>query len=607
MMKRILAFDGGGTRTRAGLYDYDGLLLAEAEGGPSNPVDLGMSGCLASLEELARYLAEDADGEVDMMVAALSGAGAQKLREELGPLLAHEFNVRTAIVTSDTVSVAEANFHGHEGILAIAGTGSAVMVRNASGALTQLGNRGPLVGDGGGAYRIAERALREAARAYDGVTEPTLLLNALATAAHVSDFDDLKLWARDVTKAQVAALALAVTNAAADGDATAIACVRAEADALAELVAVARARHELQPDSPIYVTGGVYANCALYRDAFAEGLAARGVTTTPQTPPTDGHAAAVRLAFADRLPRDAEAYESTGESPLAPTEHRLIAEKQIDELTALQIVELMNREDGRTVDAVARVKRSIAKAIERIAHAFAEGGRLIYVGAGTSGRLGVLDASECPPTFGVGPEQVVGIIAGGEDALRSSVEGAEDDEERGAIDLRAYAPSALDVVCGIATSGTTPYVLSALAEAKRVGAGTVMVCCNPKVRDVADVVIRLDTGAEVLAGSTRLKAGTATKMVLNQITTGAMTLSGFVFEGLMVRVKPVNAKLRRRAIRIVGALTTRSDEDAAVLLRDAGDRIPVAVLMGRLGIDAGEAEKRLADAGGELRAALHLE
>jgi N-acetylmuramic acid 6-phosphate etherase len=270
------------------------------------------------------------------------------------------------------------------------------------------------------------------------------------------------------------------------------------------------------------------------------------------------------------------------------------------------MVRLMNREDARVAEAVAREEDAIAQAIEHVARAIQHKGRLVYVGAGTSGRLGILDAAECPPTFGAPPDQVIGLIAGGDRAVRQSIEGAEDDAGAARSDLAALEPALgeRDVVIGITASGTTTYVLAALEEARERGAATVLLCCNSTRKKAAPLVIALDTGPEVLQGSTRLKAGTGIKMVLNMISTGAMARSGRIFEGMMVSMQPVNKKLRSRACRIVSVLTGLDETSASALLEQAGDRIAVAILMARRSLDAGEAASRLSAAGGSLHAAL---
>lgn len=289
-----------------------------------------------------------------------------------------------------------------------------------------------------------------------------------------------------------------------------------------------------------------------------------------------------------------------------PTEGHRPGRRPLDCMSALEIVQTMNGEDAGVVAAVGREAQPIAAAIDTVAQAFRKGGRLFYVGAGTSGRLGALDASECPPTFGVDATTVVALIAGGDVALRCSAEGAEDRAEQGVGDLRSLAPplNPADVVVGISASGTTPYVVAALAEAKRVGAKTVLLCCNPNLCQQADLVVAVDTGPEVLAGSTRLKAGTAAKMVLNMITTGAMALSGRVYQGRMVGLRPSNAKLRRRAVRMVAELAGMDEARAASALAEAHDDIAVAVLMEQQRLGYAEASDKLERFCGNLRAAL---
>lgn len=291
---------------------------------------------------------------------------------------------------------------------------------------------------------------------------------------------------------------------------------------------------------------------------------------------------------------------------LPTTEKRNPRSENIDERSTLEIVTLINEEDMLVPEAVARERQRIAEAVDVIVERFERGGRLFYVGAGTSGRLGVLDAAECLPTFGIAPDRVIGIMAGGEAALRRSMEGAEDDRAQAARDLAALEPplNENDLVVGITASGTTPYVLAALEHADAAGAHTVLVTCNPECDGGASQVIALRTGPEVLAGSTRLKAGTATKMVLNMISTGAMALSGHMYEGWMVGLKPVCAKLERRALHIIQALTGKDREEAAGLLKSAKGRIPVAVLMAQKDLDPRAAAALLARARGSLRSAL---
>lgn len=285
------------------------------------------------------------------------------------------------------------------------------------------------------------------------------------------------------------------------------------------------------------------------------------------------------------------------------TEQRNPRSERIDRLAPPAIVELMNQEDRAVPEAVGRVGPAIARAIELAEEAFRRGGRLIYVGAGTSGRLGVLDASEMPPTFRTDPAMVQGVIAGGYAALTRAQEGAEDHPEDGAaaMDERGVGPS--DFVMGIATSGTTPYVHGALSRARERGARTGFLLCSPPPPELVaahDVVIAPLVGPEVITGSTRLKAGTATKLVLNTITTGAMVRLGKVYGNLMVDLQVTAQKLQDRGERILMELLSLEREAARTLLQAAGGHVKTALVMGRLGVGAEEARSRLEQAGGRV-------
>ena len=278
----------------------------------------------------------------------------------------------------------------------------------------------------------------------------------------------------------------------------------------------------------------------------------------------------------------------------------------IDRLSAAEIVSLMNAEDSKAVAAVRVESARIAQAIDLVAERFRQGGRLIYVGAGTSGRLGVLDASECPPTFGVPPEMVVGIIAGGAIALTRAVEGAEDDRDQGAADLRMVKVTAHDFVMGIATSGRTPYVLGAIAEARRVGAFTAGLACNRPslLGEAVDLDIAPLVGPEILAGSTRLKAGTATKIILNMITTGAMIRIGKSYGNRMIDLQPTNHKLKIRSRRILREIAGLNDEQATALLTQLHWKLKPAVVAALTGVEPEAAIALLAKCGGQVRDAV---
>ncbi len=287
------------------------------------------------------------------------------------------------------------------------------------------------------------------------------------------------------------------------------------------------------------------------------------------------------------------------------TETRNPASNAIDRLPTAEMLAVMNQADREIPNAVAKVIPEITKAVDAIVERLRKQGRLFYTGAGTSGRLGVLDASECPPTFNVPASLVQGIIAGGDRALRNSVERAEDDPRQGREDLETRGFTAGDVVVGIAASGRTPYVLGAIEYARSLGALTIGLSCTPnsELARAAEIAITPLPGPEIITGSTRMRAGTATKLVLNMISTGVMVRLGYVYGNLMVNVQPTNGKLADRARRIIATIAGISGDEAGRLLEEAGS-VRVAIIMHKFGIGRSDAEARLAAAQGSLRAAL---
>jgi N-acetylmuramic acid 6-phosphate etherase len=284
-----------------------------------------------------------------------------------------------------------------------------------------------------------------------------------------------------------------------------------------------------------------------------------------------------------------------------PTEARNPATENLDELSTLKLVEAIHAADREAVAAVERELPQVARAIDAIVSRLEQRGRLFYLGAGTSGRLGVLDASECPPTYNTPPEMVQGLIAGGDTAIRRSVERAEDDEEQGRRDLEERGFTSKDALVGIAASGRTPYVLGGVKYARSLGALSIGLSCVPGslLAQAAELAITPATGPEVVTGSTRMKAGTATKLVLNMLSTGAMVRLGYVFGNLMVNVQPTNQKLRDRAIRIIATATGVAYDEAGTLLKQAGS-VKAAIVMQKLGVAREAAEERLAAVGGRL-------
>jgi N-acetylmuramic acid 6-phosphate etherase len=288
------------------------------------------------------------------------------------------------------------------------------------------------------------------------------------------------------------------------------------------------------------------------------------------------------------------------------TEQRCPASEGIERLGTAQILSIINAEDAKVAQAVGAVLPAVAAAVEATVAAIKSGGRLFYIGSGTSGRLGVLDAAECPPTFNVPPDLVRGIIAGGERALSRASEVSEDDMEAGRRDLAASGFSPADVLVGISTSGRAPYVLGAVAYARELNAVTIGISCSPdsELARAVGIAITPLTGPEVVAGSTRMKAGTATKMVLNMLSTAAMIKLGHVYGNLMVNVQPKNLKLKDRAQRIVARAAGIDQIEAAEALEAAGGEVKTAILMKKLNIDRDSAEKRLTDCGGRISEAL---
>lgn len=291
---------------------------------------------------------------------------------------------------------------------------------------------------------------------------------------------------------------------------------------------------------------------------------------------------------------------------LSTTETRNPASNNIDQLSTVEMVRIINAEDARVAAAVGAQAEKIASAIDAIVQRMRQGGRMVYFGAGTSGRLGVLDASECPPTFNVSSDLVIGRIAGGDVALRNSVEGAEDNEAAGAAEVAELEIGALDSVIGIAASGSTPYVLGAMDAARQRGSLVIAIACNQPclMEDLADIAILPLVGPEVITGSTRLKSGTAQKLVLNLLSTGVMVKLGKTFGNLMVDVQAKNEKLRRRAIRIVAQACHLNEERASVLLQQCDGEVKTAIVAQLANLAPEVARQRLADNNGVVRNAL---
>nr|WP_231986810.1 N-acetylmuramic acid 6-phosphate etherase [Mycobacterium sp. E1386] len=565
----ILAVDLGKTSCRASACGR----RAQGPGAPGLAAPGGVRAAEAAILNVARQL-----GAVDEVIVGAAGAeAAPDAARTLGDALLTSLRADRVAVTSDAVTAHAGALNGQPGVVLIAGTGVVALAIDADGRWRRADGWGPWLGDEGGGAWIGAAGLRAALRAHDGRGPSTMLLDAARAR-----FGAPQTWPAQLTDA--AALAsFAPDVLAAQGDAAALAIVGAAAEALA---ATARAAG----DGPVAMVGGLAGYQALREkldlvpaagDAL-DGALRLGAIHEPHVIRVGAAPKTIGVQGLDALATEA-------------------VRPGLDDLDARpigEVVALLVTAEGEAHAAVAAAVPRIAAAAEAIAARLEHGGRLIYAGAGTPGRLGVLDAAECAPTFGT--DLVRGVIAGGPAALTEAIEGAEDTFEP--TDLADL--TAADALVGITASGRTPYVLGALEHARAVGALTVAMVNNPNSAASADVVIELLTGPEVLAGSTRLTAGTAQKVVLNALSTSVMIALGKAYGPRMVDVRATNAKLRRRAVRIVRDAAGADEETAAAALAAAGGHAKTAIVALLAGIDAAEAAVRLDRARGRVRAAL---
>jgi N-acetylmuramic acid 6-phosphate etherase len=583
----FLGIEGGATRTRAVLADAAGHLLAEAEAGPANIQLLTDAQLLKLLGGLRAALPRPS-----AIAMGLAGARRESDRQRIRRAAARIWPGIPCYATNDLETALMAAVPDRKPgprreparVLVLSGTGSCCYGRTPRGEDARTGGWGHVLGDRGSAYDIGLRALRETLRQYDLTGRLGPLGRRLLRKLASNSPEDWVAWSRSAGKSAVAAIAPEVFAAYAD-DPLARTIVRAAAAELAidACACAARVRRAGQPMEFI-LAGGVLLRQPVYARWVRHGLRTSFPGAAVRRLGREAAWGAFELArahFGGRetgapvrhwpgrpigLPVSRIPCPDLASLAGSPTEQRNPRSRRFSHLPLAAAVRLMLNEDRRIPPALLRERARIERAVAWITRAFRCGGRLFYVGAGTSGRLGVLDASECPPTFRTPPDLVQGIIAGGPSALWESIEGAEDDAEAGAEALRLRAVTPRDLVLGIATSGRTPFVWGALWQARRAGARTLLLCFNPHLRlsrdHRPDLVIAPDVGPEILTGSTRLKAGTATKLVLNVLTTVAMTRLGKVVGNLMVDLNPSNTKLRHRAIRIVRQLTGRPVADA---------------------------------------------
>ena len=612
-MAFVIGVDGGGTKTEAVVLDEQAHVRGRGYAGPANHHQVGRAGVRAAVEEATAGALRAAGISMDDVVAVAWGlAGVdrpyeveqfQSLAEEMYPHLPTR-------VDNDAIAALVGGVGREEGVVLIAGTGMIAYGVGEDGRRQRAGGWG-YQQDKGNGYFLGFEGMRAAMWAHDGTDISTTLHDAILNTLALDTAQDMISWlyAPDRQVHDIAALAPVVLEAAQAGDPAAAGIVAQGVDALANAVAsVARRLSFAHGEVPVAFAGSLLTRSPFYREMVEQAIRTRVPGARVLSRPSDPAVGAGLMAWA-----------LVGRHPILPgtdagnishvpwaSEEPNVLTRGLDALGAWEIVGLMHVEDRRAVDAVRRVLSDIARVVDVIVERMERGGRLIYVGAGTSGRLGVLDASECPPTFGVSPDKVMGLIAGGNLALTTAIEGAEDDAQAGARDVSARQVNADDVVVGIAASGRTPYVLGALEEARRRGAITVGVICNlpAPVADLAHYTIAPLVGPEVISGSTRLKAGTAQKLVLNMLSTATMVRLGKVYDNLMVDVQPANRKLQARALRIIMATTGLDEQQAREALSASGGDVKVAIVSALLGCSPNEARERLLLAGGRIRNAL---
>jgi N-acetylmuramic acid 6-phosphate etherase len=595
----FLGVEGGGTRTVAVLADARRRLVRRFEAGPANVKLLND----AQLVRLLRSVAA-AFPRPDTLAVGMAGARGEGDWQRIRAAAAKAWPRTPCYATNDleTALSAASPANGHvpaASVLILSGTGSCCYGRNAAGKTARIGGWGHILGDKGSSYEIGLRALKAAVAHYDLDGAWSRLGQQLLQRLQLSGPNELIAWAQTADKATIASLAVDVFRAWTRGDRTAAEILGSASESLAA-DALACAHRLAPPKSQVhFILAG---STLLKQPRFARKLGDRLRSLWPEAiiSPLERDSVWGAVALAQEMWSQRPAIESVSEphgpaatkvrvpdlplariARLSPTEQRNPRSLNLDKLSLTDAISLMLSEEAAVPQAILAERAKIERAVRLIARSFKQGGRLFYVGAGTSGRLGVLDASECPPTFRTDPEMVQGIIAGGPGALSRSVEGAEDDPVAGADAIKFRQTNRRDVVVGIAASGRTPFVWGALVEAKRRGAKTILVAFNPFLKIPRNarpaLVIAPNVGPEMLTGSTRLKAGTATKLILNMFSTLAMVRIGKVVSNLMVDLNPSNTKLRDRAVRIVQDLRGVDYPTAHAALEKSGWVIKKAV------------------------------
>ena len=567
--EKILGAEGGGTKTSWVLVERAENQLGVLDQGKLPPANFR----LATADQL-RVMFNELPREIKRAGIFLAGCGAEEDRQSLTRLCAEIWPQAEVVVGSDRDSgLAAALGHG-DGIVVNAGSGSSITGRRDK-RIENAGGWGHILGDAGGGYFLSLQALRLILREYDLHRGDVQFTTKILRALSLNNLDELVRWAQTADKMEVAMLAPVVFEAAAAGDSRVMEIIEEGARVLCEYTeAVATRLHLLAPK--VVLLGGLFHRDSIYNHAFRRRLK----KTLPDA----------RVANSERVPEYGAAWlagemhnwpevraeptpEKISDLAAALTEQRNPRSENLEKMNAQDFVTLFVDEEKFVGEALRAATVDLGRAIEFVADSLRKGGRLFYVGAGSSGRLGVLDASEIPPTFGASPELVQGIIAGGATALHRSVEGAEDEGSNGALAIDRRGVKDVDVVIGITASGRTPFVFGGLARAKSLGAKTILLSCNPARESRGggiDLAIDFAVGPEILTGSTRLKAGTATKIALNIISTGAMVALGKVRGNLMIDLNTSSTKLRDRATRMVAELTQCDYNSARAQLEESG-------------------------------------
>lgn len=588
MAFKVLGVDGGATKTVAALVEERGKVLGVGTAGGANPLHWGEAAFenIRSACDAALVIGQSEWGEVAFVFVGMSGVdepGTSSHRSASERLRSH---LPTPFTLDNDSFIAHAGaFAGDEGVIVVAGTGS-IALGLAKGQRIRVDGMGWWFGDEGSCVWITLEALRLAARAQDGRGKPTRLTEALLSSLNASDLREVAtlLATGNLSKDELAWAAKKVAEVAGEGDEVANQVLKEAADRLARSALTAWKRLSsltgLRPS--ISYTGGVFRLTQKMPELFVERVKAylpRAEIIPPRLPPHLGAAllAAKEVGWSITktwLHRISETGKEWGyfdiRAGLVEVLPRLLSERPnpasafLDRLEVEDILGLINDEDHKVAPAVRREIPAIAEAVRWAVRALKRGGRIIHVGAGTSGRLGVMDAAECPPTFGIPPDRVIGVIAGGPEAFSQAKEGAEDDMDAGREEMRKLRVNERDVVIGLSVSGRTPFVIAALDEAKKRGARTVAVTVNrdAPIASVSDLIIAPVVGPEILSGSTRMKAGTAQKMILTMLSTATMVKLGRVQSNLMVDLQTWSVKLRERAKRIVAQISGVSLDEA---------------------------------------------